>query len=139
MIRCDHVQFFYMIYLNCLVLLFLVAVLGQSGLDKVLDYAGNKAYFQGQFANSPLKPLVGILFPLVLLLEVGTAVLSLLALATLCLQGNHDLGIYACALGSLTFIALIFGQRMAKDYGGAAGIVPYLAVTLLGLFALSQA
>lgn len=127
-----------MFFLKYLILFFLIAVLGQSGLDKVFDYAGNKTYFQGQFANSPLKPLIGILFPLVVLMEVGTAVLSLMALATLFLHGNHDLGIYACALGSLTFIALIFGQRMAKDYGGAAGIVPYLAVTLLGLFALSQ-
>lgn len=127
-----------MFFSKYLILLFLIAVLGQSGLDKVLDYSGNKAYFQGQFANSPLKPLIGILFPLVVLMEVGTAVLSLMALATLFLHGNRDLGIYACALGSLTFIALIFGQRMAKDYGGAAGIVPYLAVALLGLFALSQ-
>lgn len=120
---------------KCIGLLFLITVLGQSGLDKVLNYQGNRQYFQEQFKASPLSGLVGALFPVILLMEVGTAILALAGLFTLLNSADGRIGAYACALGCLNFIALIFGQRMAKDYAGAAGIVPYLAVALLGLFA----
>lgn len=120
---------------KCIGLLFLVAVLGQSGLDKVFNYRGNLQYFQEQFKTSPLSGMVGALFPAILLMEVGTAILSLAGLLVLLNSADGRIGAYACTLGCLNFIALIFGQRMAKDYAGAAGIVPYLAVALLGLFA----
>lgn len=122
---------------KCMALLFLVAVFGQSGLDKVLDYRGNQTYFQEQFKKSPLNPLIGALLPLITLMEVATTLLALLGLVTLVASGQSQWGLYACALGCLTLIALVFGQRVAKDYGGAAGIVPYLAVALLGLFFFS--
>jgi hypothetical protein len=35
----------------------------------------------------------------------------------------------------VTFLALFFGQRMAKDYVGAGGLVPYFLVSLAALFA----
>jgi uncharacterized membrane protein YphA (DoxX/SURF4 family) len=123
--------------LKSISLLFLAAVLGQSGLDKVLHYKGNLAYFKDQFKNSPLAPATGLLLPVVTLLEVLSAGLALAGLFALWMQGDRTLGLTACVLGCLNFIALIFGQRMAQDYGGAAGIVPYLAVAMLGLYFFS--
>ena len=32
----------------------------------------------------------------------------------------------------LTLLALFTGQRLAKDYAGAAGIVPYFVVGIFG-------
>jgi len=40
------------------------------------------------------------------------------------------------ALSGLSLLALLFGQRMAKDYAGAGALVPYFLVCLAGLFAL---
>ena len=38
---------------------------------------------------------------------------------------------------TLALLALIFGQRMAKDYGGAAVVAAYMAVALLGNLAFA--
>ena len=43
------------------------------------------------------------------------------------------LGIAIFALAVLALLMLFFGQRMAKDYGGAAGLVPYFLVAVLSL------
>jgi amino acid permease len=131
-----NIGLFMNMYLISLVLLFLIATLGESGTGKVLDWSGNRAYFSQQFKSTPLAGTIGVFFPLVTLMELATAVLSLLGLWQMWLSdGSTVWAIRAVALGSLTFIALIFGQRMAKDYAGAAGIVPYLIVVLLGLLA----
>jgi hypothetical protein len=38
-------------------------------------------------------------------------------------------------VSGVTFLALFFGQRMAKDYAGAAALVPYFLVSLAAIFA----
>jgi len=35
-------------------------------------------------------------------------------------------------------IALFFGQRMTKDYAGAAVLVPYFLLTLVAMYLLAQ-
>ncbi len=37
-----------------------------------------------------------------------------------------------------TITALFFGQRMAKDYAGAAILVPYFLVTLIAIYLLAR-
>lgn len=119
-----------------LAMLFFIAVLGQSGLDKVLNYKGNLEYFSGQFKKSPLASMTPLLLPVITLMEVGTAALALAGLVQRWTGGSGQLALWAAALGSLNFIALIFGLRMSQDYGGAAGVVPYLAVALISLYGL---
>jgi len=121
-----------------IVLIYLVATLGESGIGKMLDYKGNLAYFKGQFKNSPLAGTTGLLLPVVTIMEVASAGLAIAGLVQLWTDGGSQFGIWALCLGSLNFIALIFGLRMSKDYGGAAGVVPYLAVALIGLYGFLQ-
>ncbi len=116
-----------------LALIYLIAVLGQSGADKILHYKGNADYFKSQFKNSPLAGLTGVLLPVVTAMEAGTAALALLGLLHIWTGGGSQWGLWAICLGALNFIALIFGLRMSQDYAGAAGVVPYLAVALIGL------
>ena len=121
-----------------IVLVYLIATLGESGLGKVLDYKGNLAYFKGQFKNSPLASTTGLLLPVITIMEVGSGALAIGGLVQLWTGGGNQFGLWALCLGSLNFIALIFGLRMSKDYGGAAGVVPYLAVALIGLYGVLQ-
>jgi hypothetical protein len=37
-------------------------------------------------------------------------------------------------LCGVTFVSLLLGQRLAKDYAGAAGIGPYFLVSLAAIF-----
>ena len=40
-------------------------------------------------------------------------------------------------LSAVSLLMLFFGQRVAKDYAGAATLVTYFILTALGLFLLS--
>jgi diacylglycerol kinase len=37
----------------------------------------------------------------------------------------------------MSILALFFGQRVAKDYAGAAVLVPYFLLTLVALYLLT--
>ncbi len=111
---------------------FLAILFLQSGLDKVIGYAGNRAYLNDYFAKSPLRATVPWMFPLLTLLEVTSGGLAAAGAGLIALGGSTWLGWCASALSGATLLALFFGQRMAKDYAGAAGLVPYFLTALIG-------
>ena len=41
-------------------------------------------------------------------------------------------------IAALNFLALFFGQRIAKDYEGAAVLVNYFILNILGLLSLAH-
>ena len=41
-------------------------------------------------------------------------------------------------ISAAAIIALFFGQRIAKDYAGAAVLVPYFLLALLAIYLLAQ-
>lgn len=115
--------------------LFLGVVFLQSGYDKVRNFQGNLAYFKSQFANSPLRNATNILLIIVTILELLSGVVSIAGIAMLaCLKGSHWLGA-GCALSAITLICLLTGQRIAKDYAGAASLTGYFIIAVLGMFA----
>lgn len=107
----------------------------QSGLDKVFHYQGNLDYFRDHFKKSPLASTVGLLMPVITLLETSAGLISLAGLVLL-LAGS-DLGPTTAALGmclgGVSLVSLFFGQRLAQDYAGAATLVPYFLMTMAGL------
>ena len=108
----------------------------QSGLDKVLDWKGNLGWLTGHFAKSPLRGVVTPLLLVLTLLELAAGALSAGGLVSLVFSGSTHLAVLGVGLSGVAFVALFFGQRMAKDYAGAAGLVPYFLVSLVGLLAL---
>lgn len=117
-----------------LIALFLAILFLQSGLDKVSDRKGNLAWLQGHFANSPLKNMVPAMLGAITVLEVAAGLLCLSGIINLVWK-QCDLWIFwGCLLSAVSLLCLFFGQRMAKDYAGALGLVPYFIVTLIGLW-----
>lgn len=114
-----------------LVAAFLAALFLQSGLDKVFDFQGNFTYQRTYFAKTPFRTLIGLLFPILLMMEVVSGVLCA-AGAVAALFGEQRVGWWGCAAAAVTIIAIFFGQRIAKDYGAAAGMAPYFIVAILG-------
>ena len=108
----------------------------QSGLDKVVDWKGNLGWLTGHFAKSPLRGMVTPLLGLLTLMELGAGALCAVGLVPLVLWQGTRIAVVGVALSGLSFVALFFGQRMAKDYAGAAGLVPYFLVCLIGLMSL---
>ncbi len=106
----------------------------QSGLDKALDYKGNLDYLTGHFKNSPLAGSVQLLLPTITVLESLTGAVSAWAFLQTLLTGQSTAAIFSPGLAGVSLLCLFFGQRVGKDYAGAASLVPYFMVVLLGLW-----
>lgn len=123
--------------MQILCMLFLGILFTQSGLDKVFNYKGNLEWLTSHFAKSPLKNTVGLMMPVITLLEVAAGLLSLAGVLFFLVNGSVVLGLRGAQLSALAIIALFFGQRLAQDYEGAATLVGYFLVSLAGIYVLS--
>ena len=110
----------------------------QSGLDKVLDWKGNMEFHLSHFEKSPLKKVAPFMLIIVTVLEVVCGLMSAGGLLFIMMKDDSSLSFYACFLASLNFLALFFGQRISKDYKGAATLVPYFIVSLIGMYVTSM-
>jgi putative oxidoreductase len=118
-----------------LVTAFFAVVFLQSAADKWLDAEGNVSFFRDHFKNSPFPPdFVPLLFWGLTAVETAAGVLC--GLGLLVFSWRHA-GFGVAALGVATagfaLLCLIVGQRLAKDYAGAAVVAAYFAVALVGL------
>lgn len=119
-----------------LCLAFLAILFLQSGLDKVFNYKGNKEWLQSHFAKSPLKNTVGLLMPLITLLEVAAGACSAIGIFMILLKGNPEIGLIGAQLSTLSILALFFGQRVAQDYEGAATLTTYFIISIMTIYLL---
>jgi hypothetical protein len=118
-----------------LVTAFFAVVFGQSALDKLLDREGNLAYFRDHFKSSPFPPeVVPRLLRAITVIELLAAGLCALGLLSFSFR-RAGMGLAACgvAMSGFALLCLLFGQRLAKDYAGAAVVAAYFAVALVGL------
>jgi hypothetical protein len=112
---------------------FLAILFLQSGIDKIVDRKGNVAWLTGHFAKSPLASLVGPMVAIITAIEIAAGALSAFGLLMLLLTGNRTFAALGALLSVAALLLLFFGQRMAKDYVGAAALVPYFMVAGVGL------
>jgi hypothetical protein len=125
-------------YLLQLLVSALLAILFlQSGADKVIDRAGNLSWLTGHFAKSPLAGMVPLLLTLITLLELAAGALSAIGCVLVLVGRGSLVAYYGAVLAAVSIVALFFGQRMAKDYAGAGGLVPYFLVTLAAIYLLA--
>lgn len=123
--------------LQCLLLLFPAVIFLQSGLDKVLNMEGNKSYILSVFEKTFLKPISGLLFYLLTILELACGILAVAGIFMLASQGTETIGYYSFLLSVITLIGLLAGQRITRDYPGASGLMPYLILAFAGLYLFS--
>jgi hypothetical protein len=124
--------------LQILVSAFLAILFLQSGIDKVLDRRGNRAYLDQHFVKSPLAATVGPMFALITILEVSAGALSGVGCVVLILTRDPTVAFLGAVVAGINLCALFFGQRVAKDYVGAAALVPYFLLALSGIFLLAE-
>lgn len=124
--------------LQILVSAFLAILFLQSGLDKLMDRRGNRAYLDEHFAKSPLAKTVGPMFAVITILEVSAGALSGVGCLLLLLTHDSTVAYLGAVLAAANIAALFFGQRVAKDYAGAAVLVPYFLLALTGIYLLAE-
>ena len=117
---------------------FLAILFLQSGIDKVIDHRSNLEWLKGHFAKSQLAGVVSVLLAAITILEVAAGALSAIGCVILIISRETTLAFYGAVISAVALIALFFGQRMAKDYAGAAVLVPYFLLALVTIYLLAQ-
>jgi hypothetical protein len=124
--------------LQALVSAFLAILFLQSGIDKIVDRRGNLEWLRGHFAKSPLAGIVPLMVTAITILEIGAGTLSAIGCGLIIFSRNSTLAFYGAVVAAMSILALFFGQRMAKDYAGAAILVPYFLLALIAIYLLAR-
>ena len=124
--------------LRILVSAFLAILFLQSGIDKVVDRRGNLEFLQGHFAKSPLAGMVPSLVTVITILEIAAGALSAIGCALIMITRDPTVAFYGAVISAMSITALFLGQRIAKDYAGAAVLVPYFLLTLVAIYLLAS-
>ena len=117
---------------------FLAILFLQSGIDKIVDRRGNLEWLKGHFAKSPLAGTVPALLTAITILEVAAGALSAVGCLLIILLKDSTIAFYGAILSAAAITALFFGQRIAKEYAGAAVLVPYFLLMLVAMYLLAQ-
>ncbi len=135
----DMLQTFFKpyLFLQLITASFLAVLFLQSGLDKVFDWKGNLSWLKGHFAKSPFKNMVPLLLGVIALFELAAGVSSAVGVVSLLLGNSSRMALLGAELSALSLLMLFIGQRLAKDYAGAATLASYFVLALLSILILS--
>jgi hypothetical protein len=122
--------------MQALASLFLATLFLQSGIDKIVDHQGNLDFLKGHFAKSPLANTVEPMFLTITALETISGLLNGIGFLFIVFAHNADVAFWGAVLSAIALCALFFGQRVGKDYAGAAVLVPYFLLTLAAIWIL---
>lgn len=121
----DNYTIFYSLLCGFFAITFL-----ESGLDKLIHRSGNLSWFQSQFEKTFLRSIIAPLFYCITLQELAVGSLMLFAIGEIWAGGTSFMEVGGL-LSLFLLLQLFIGQRIAKEYVGAAGIVPYIIVAIL--------
>ena len=123
--------------IKVMLVLFVGVLFTQSGLDKVIDFKGNKNYIKSVFEKTFLDRVSPLLFMVITVLEVAAGLVCFFGVTMMLTSGQEDFAVLGLELSALCILSLFTGQRIAKDYAGAASLVGYFLLICFGLFLFS--
>ncbi len=106
----------------------------QSGLDKVFDWKGNLEWLTGHFSKTFLSGMVPMMLVTITLMEMATGLMAAVGIIYFFVSGSLVLIFCSSVVGATSITALFFGQRVAKDYPGAATLVPYFILLIMLMY-----
>ncbi|MBC8467295.1 MAG: DoxX family protein [Candidatus Marinimicrobia bacterium] len=108
----------------------------QSSFDKIINRKENLEFFNSHFANSPLRGFTSLLLSIITVMEFIGGFMLVYGIYFVFVERTTLWIFYGFILVSLTLIALFTGQRLAKDYVGAADLIPYFTLVMLGIMSM---
>ena len=127
-----------MYLLQILASAFLTILFLQSGIDKIVDRRGNLEWLTAHFAKSPLGGIVPAMLTAITVLEIAAGALSAIGCVMIMISRDSILAFYGAIIAAIAIVALFFGQRIAKEYAGAAVLVPYFLLALSAIYLLAR-
>ena len=111
--------------------IFFAIVFFQSGIDKVMDRKGNINFFENHFKNTLFHKIYAQALTALMLLELIAASLCAYGCIYSIVYKNTDFIFYGLLVTSFILLSLLLGQRIAKDYVGAADITIYFILCII--------
>ena len=111
--------------------IFFSIVFFQSGIDKVVDRKGNLNFFESHFKNTLFHKIHAQALTALMLLELIAASLCAYGCINSIVYKNTDFIFYGLLVTSFILLSLLLGQRIAKDYVGAADITIYFILCII--------
>ena len=111
--------------------IFFSIVFFQSGIDKVIDRKGNINFFENHFKNTLFHKIYAQALTVLMLLELIAASLCAYGCIYSIVYKNTDFIFYGLLVTSFILLSLLLGQRIAKDYVGAADIAIYFILCII--------
>lgn len=112
---------------------FLAIVFMQSALDKILNWSGNASWIKEHFSKTFLSGMTPLLLGTLTVAELITGLLAIKGLWCGFVCENCSSGYHAVLASLVSYLMLLFGQRIAQDYEGAKTIAIYFGVSMIGL------
>lgn len=106
----------------------------QSGLDKVFNWSDEKSFYKKHFSQTFLKNTIDLLMPTITVAELAAGFLSGIGVIYYIISGDKSLACIGMLIANISLLMLFFGQRVAKDYPGAATLVSYFLAAAAGLY-----
>ena len=116
--------------------IFLFIAFFQSGLDKVIDRKGNLDFLKAHFSDSPIIKIIPIMLLILTFLEIIGSLMLGYGVYYAFVNRSTLWIFYGFVVIAITIIMLFAGQRIAKDYLGAADLVPYFILIMLGIMSM---
>ena len=116
--------------------IFLFIAFFQSGLDKVVDRKGNLDFLKAHFSDSPVITIIPIMLLILTFLEIIGSLMLGYGVYYAFVNRSTLWIFYGFVVIAITIIILFAGQRIAKDYLGAADLVPYFILIMLGIMSM---
>ena len=114
-----------------LVSIFFSIVFFQSSIDKLNDREGNLKFFNQHFKETIFQDYTSLSLDLLVLLEFFSAFLCFLGIFYKVLYNDSIFIYYGLLMSAIVLLSLLLGQRLAKDYAGAADITIYFILCIV--------
>ena len=115
-----------------LILGFFTITFLQSAIDKVVDWSGNLEFLKSHFKNSIFAGQIPAMLATLTLVEFISGISCIYGGARLVYEPTLEPTLFALSICGINLLMLLLGQRMAKDYAGAATIGGYFVLLILG-------
>ena len=111
--------------------IFFSIVFFQSGIDKIVDRKGNLNFFESHFKNTLFYKVHSQALTILLFFELVAASLCAYGCLYSIIYKNTGFIFYGLLVASFVLLSLLLGQRIAKDYIGAADITIYFILCII--------
>lgn len=121
-----------------LILGFLSITFLQSAYDKLTDWKGNVNYIKSVFEKTKIYKLSTLMLGIVTFGEVIGGLACFIGLFEVYFYHTTHIGLFGAVMCAKVLLALLFGQRVVKDYAGAMTIAVYFMVAIFGVYILGN-